>query len=637
MEHWQIKKGQPYPLGATVKSNGVNFSMVNSSTEECGIIIYHKSTGEQERIPFEEHRHRVGNIFCLFAKGMLTDEYDYNYYIGDKVLVDPYAKRIIGNEKWRGAEKAPVTLKGGFYKPQYEWQRNKPLHIPYSESIFYCLHVRSFTKHFSSNVENRGTFAGIVEKIPYLKELGITAIELLPAYEFEECEWIDNPVKEEYRLASEEGKIEDADDEKICRLNYWGFKSAYYFAPKASYAASDDPCLEFKNMVNELHKNGIELIMQFYFPNSVNQRYILEILKYWVLEYRIDGIHLNGETMPMELLATEPLFANTKLMFKDLPLNNIYVDNETPVYKNLGYYRDNFMYDMRKFLKGDYNMLGGFQYNMKNHNEKCGVVNYITNYYGFTLNDLVSYDRKHNEPNGENNEDGTDYNFSWNCGVEGKTRRKGILQLRMKQMRNAMSFLLMAQGTPLIWAGDEFCNSQNGNNNCYCQDNETSWLNWKLIDKNKDFYCYVKDMIKFRKAHPILHKDGEMSMIDVDGVGYPDLSYHSEEAWKVHLENYNRHIAMMYCGKNNDYIYIAYNMHWEVHSFALPSLPGGYVWETVLDTQNAGMEPLDTKDSNTDFKAVDHVDVSARSVKILVGKRNKKRRRTVTRVRTGKR
>ena len=637
MEHWQIKKGQPYPLGATIKNNGVNFSMVNSSAEECGIIIYHKSTGEQEKIPFEEHQHRVGNIFCLFVKGMLTDEYDYNFYIGDKVLVDPYAKRIIGNEKWRGAEKTPITLKGGFYKPQYEWSKNKPLHIPYNESIFYCMHVRSFTKHFSSKVKNRGTFAGIVEKIPYLKELGITAIELLPAYEFEECEWIDNPVKEEYRSKPADEKSEEVGDEKVCRLNYWGFKSAYYFAPKASYAAGNDPCLEFKDMVNELHKNGIELIMQFYFPRSVKQGYILEILKHWVLEYHIDGIHLNGEIMPMELLATEPLFANTKLMFKDIPIDNIYSENETPVYKNLGYYKDTFMYDMRKFLKGDYNMLGGFQYNMRNHNSKCGVVNYITNYYGFTLNDLVSYDRKHNEANGENNADGTDYNFSWNCGFEGQSRKKSVLQLRMKQMRNAMSFLLTAQGTPLIWAGDEFCNSQNGNNNCYCQDNETSWLNWLLIEKNKDFNSYVKDMIKFRKEHPILYKDGDMLMMDVDGVGYPDLSYHSEEAWKVHLENYNRHIAMMYCGKNNEYIYIAYNMHWEMHSFALPSLPGGYVWETVLDTEKAGMEQLNIKSPNAGFKAADHVDVSARSVKILVGKRTKKRRRVSTRVRAGKR
>lgn len=625
MTQFRIKKGQPYPLGATLKSSGVNFSMVNSSQEECGLILYHKSSEEIQKIPFEKN-HRIGNISCFFVEGLPIEEYEYNFYISEKTLVDPYAKRILGNETWRQAEGKKVSMRGGFYLSQFDWQKTGPLHIPYHESILYCLHIRSFTMHVSSKVKNKGTFEGLVEKLPYLKELGITAVELMPAYEFEECELEKDKKTIEYQIKHYDEPIPTEDNENAStKLNYWGYKEAYYFAPKASYSASGNPILSFKNMVREFHKNGIEVIMQFYFPNHIKQGYILEILKHWVLEYRIDGIHLKGSRLPVTLLATEPLFANTKIMCEDFSLADIYPELETPIYKNLGYYRDDFMYDMRKFLKGDADMLKGFQYHMKNHNPKCGVINYITNYYGFTLNDLVSYDRKHNETNGENNQDGTDYNYSWNCGIEGTTRKKAILKLRRKQMKNAISFLMTAQGTPLLLSGDEFGNSQNGNNNCYCLDNETSWLDWRLVKRNENFFEYVKNMIQFRKNHPILHTQEELTMTDRLGFGCPDLSYHGEEAWKVDLSNYNRHIAMMYCGRyarkenkrEDDMIYIAYNMHWEAHQFALPSLRGGYHWEVVSDTDS----PVD------EATIVNQVEVKPRSVKVLIGKKIKKVRR----------
>lgn len=621
----RVKKGQPYPLGATPKSSGVNFSMVNGSDEECGLILYHKQSGEVQRINFEK-RHRIGNISCFFVEGIQTEEFEYNFYIGEKQFVDPYAKCILGNEVWRRAEKDCICMRSGFYQPQFDWQKTNTLHIPYHESILYCLHVRSFTMHTSSKVRNKGTFEGLVEKLPYLKELGITAVELMPAYEFEECE----PDKEqntiEYQIKHfDEPITEECEKSAKVKLNYWGYKEAYYFAPKAAYSATGNPVQSFKTMVREFHKNGIEVLMQFYFPENIKQGYILEILKHWVLEYRIDGIHLKGSRIPVTLLATEPLFANIKLMCEDFSLADIYPEQESPVYKNLGYYRDEFMYDMRRFLKGDADMLKGFQYHMRNHNPKCGVINYITNYYGFTLNDLVSYDRKHNEANGEHNQDGTDYNYSWNCGIEGATRKAAVLKLRRKQMKNAICFLMTAQGTPLLLAGDEFGNSQNGNNNCYCLDNETSWIDWHLMKKNKEFFEFVRSMIQFRKNHPILHTAEELTMTDRLGLGCPDLSYHAEEAWKVDLSNYNRHIAMMYYGRyarkdqktEDDTIYIAYNMHWEAHQFALPSLPGGYRWEVITDT-----------DSETEEMAnVSQIDVKPRSVKVLIGKKYKKVRR----------
>ena len=625
MTQFRIKKGQPYPLGATLKSSGVNFSMVNSSQEECGLILYHKKSEQIQKIPFEKN-HRIGNISCFFVEGLSIEEYEYNFYISDESIVDPYAKYIIGNEVWKQAQNQAVSLRGGFYQSQFDWQKTRPLHIPYHESILYCLHVRSFTMHSSSKVKHKGTFEGLIEKIPYLKELGITAVELMPAYEFEECEQEKDQQTIEYQIKHYDEPLPNKGEEKAdTKLNYWGYKEAYYFAPKASYSASGNPINSFKSMVREFHKNGMEVIMQFYFPNHIKQGYILEILKHWVLEYRIDGIHLKGNRLPVTLLATEPLFANTKIMCEDFSLADIYPEQESPIYKNLGYYRDEFMYDMRKFLKGDADMLKGFQYHMRNHNPKCGVINYITNYYGFTLNDLVSYDRKHNETNGEHNQDGTDYNYSWNCGIEGPTRKKAIVKLRRKQMKNAISFLMTAQGTPLLLSGDEFGNSQNGNNNCYCIDNETSWLDWRLVKRNQEFFEFVKSMIQFRKSHPILHTQEELTMTDRLGYGCPDLSYHGEEAWKVDLSNYNRHIAMMYCGRyarkdnksEDDMIYIAYNMHWESHQFALPSLQGGYRWEVVNDTDS----PED------EMTIVNQVEVKPRSVKILIGRKMKRVRR----------
>jgi glycogen operon protein len=621
MKKFKIKSGKPYPLGATVRENGVNFSMVNSSAQECGIVFYRKGVEQKERISFDQ-KHRIGNICCVFVEGIDIVDYEYNFYIGDKVLVDPYAKKIVGNEKWRQGEFKRPNLMGGFDTETFDWQGTQPLHIPYHESIMYCLNVRNYTKHSSSKVKKKGTFEGLVEKIPYLKELGINSVELMPAYEFEECEWASEDIvlREqtiEYQVRHIDSELSinnNGEPEKAKNINCWGYKDAFYFAPKASYAATNNACDEFKRMVREFHKNGIEVVMQFYFPENIKQGYILEIIKHWVLEYYIDGVHLKGARVPVTLIATEPLLANTKIMCEDFYLHEIYPDTDKPGNKVLGYYRDEFMYDMRKFLKGDQNMLEKFLYHMKNFNPKCGVINYITNYYGFTLNDLVSYEKKHNEANGENNADGTDFNYSWNCGAEGPSRKKTINQLRHKQMKNAITFVLTAQGTPLIYAGDEFGNSQNGNNNCYCQDNETGWVDWRGLVKNSDIYEYTKSLIAFRKENAILHLDEPLSMLDRYGFGYPDLSYHGSEAWRAQTESYNRHIGIMYCGNDVECIYIAYNMHWDTHRFALPSI-GNYEWTEVIGTD-------DNKVVIDEELNADYIDIKPRSITILVGKKN---------------
>lgn len=584
-----VLKGKPYPAGMTVTGeNEINLAAVLPGKEECGVILYPKGKSAQMRLPFQKEN-RIGNICCMKLQGIQPDEYEYNFYAGDKVITDPYAQQIFGNDKW--GHRVDPALRSGGNTAAFDWGSDAPLMTPLCDSILYLLHVRGFTRHASSGVEHKGTFRGIVEKLPYLKSLGVTAVELMPAYEFLELE---RPKKQGYTMSEAVSHYMDKEPagKEEPRINYWGFKKGYYFAPKASYSSIKDPAIEFKSMVKSLHESGLEVIMQFYFPKEVKHGFILEVLKYWVCEYHIDGIHLMGEQIPVALLATEPMLSNTKLFYYDFPCGEIYGSQDAPDYKNLACYRDDFLYDMRRFLKGDEDVLGKVLYQLKKNPKQTGAVNYITSYEGFSLADLVSYDRRHNEANGEDNRDGNPYNASWNCGAEGKTRRKAILQLRRKQMRNAMLLLLFAQGTPMIVSGDEFGQSREGNNNAWCQDNGISWLNWKLTETNRDFLEFVKAAVALRKCHPILHKPDEMTMTDFIACGYPDLSYHDGDAWRLLVERISREAGVMYCGcyakidrtQDDDFFYIAYNMHWEDKNMALPGLPAGMHWEKVMDS-----------------------------------------------------
>ena len=601
----QIKTypGVPYPMGVSVTRDGrLNFAAALRTKEECGVLLYLKDRGAPVRLPFHMGK-KVGNIYCLQVDGLAGSDFKYNFYAGDEVITDPYAAVIYGNEKW-GRRVSPA-LKGGICAEGFDWGEDRPPMTPLSDSILYLLHVRGFTRHMSSGVEHKGTYAGIMEKIPYLKELGITAVELMPS-----CEFLELEREKRQEPTMEEAKkryMEDPEAEETPRINYWGYKEGYYFAPKFSYAASDHPAEEFKSLVKALHAAGIELIMQFYFPPSVKQTYILEVIRHWVLEYHVDGFHLLGMKVPVVLLATEPMLGNTKLFCEEMPCGDIYENGETPVYKNLASYNDSFLYPMRGFLKGDENVLPSVLSCLKRNPSQAGVINYITNYSGFSLADLVSYDGKHNEENGEDNRDGSDSNFSWNCGAEGKTRKKAVLRLRRRQMKNAMLLLLTAQGTPMIVSGDEFGFSHRGNNNPYCQDNAVNWLDWRLAEENGDFLAFVKSAVAIRKAHPILHCPEELTMLDYLSCGFPDLSYHGEEAWKLRTDRQSRIAGLMYCGsyakrshkEDDESFYIAYNMHWEEHDFALPALPEGRTWMRILDTfeeETAEKETENTSD-----------------------------------------
>lgn len=582
---------KPYPLGAHIEDGGVRFSFV-SRASSCGILLYDRKTGKMLRkIPFSQED-RIGRVYCKTVRDVDAQRCVYHFYEEDRIIPDERA-RFFPKKVFYGKERTVQDFKAGFLREDFDWGEDSFPRLPYHKVTGYCMHVRGFTKHVSSGVKNRGTFAGIVEKIPYLKEIGITTIELQPAYEFTEV-----PIKEE-KMKNIPTSTKPVELSVLCeeKLNYWGYKKGYYYVPKAAYAASEDPATEFKMLVKALHENHMELVMQFYFPNEVKRGEIGDILRFWVIEYHVDGFHLLGENLCADTLAADDALADTKLWYYQFDTGSVYERNEQPLYPHAAEYNDEWYYCMRGFLKGDGNMLGRALYQMRYIPEKAGRIHYLTNYYGFTLADMVSYEHKHNEANGEDNRDGNNYNCSWNCGEEGVTRRRKVLQLRKKQMKNAMCMVMLSQSTPLIFMGDEFGNSQKGNNNPYCQDNAVAWLDWGRAAKNGELLEFWKMLAAFRREHPILRPRRALRLMDYIACGYPDLSYHGQNAWRPQTEGNCRHIGIMLCGiyakdeksREDDFLYLAINMHWENHRLALPKLPKGMKWELAFATDGQEM------------------------------------------------
>ena len=605
-----VSKGITTALGVTIHQEGVNFAISVEEGIACQFLLYpHGSSEPILEYEFDE-ANKIGDIHTIFIKNLSQSKYEYIYILDNDLYLDPYARVITGREEW-GKVVDNSHLRCGFDLDAFDWEGDKPLSIPYHQVIMYSLHVRGFTLHPSSKVRHKGTFEGIVEKIPYLKELGVNQIELMPAYEFDEI------------IPRRENNMEFTKylPERQYTINYWGYTNANYFAPKASYASGEDSVKAFKSMVKELHKNNIEVIMEFYFDEDVNQNTMVDCVRYWVEEYHIDGVHINSNGVPITLLATMPRLSNTKIMSEDLDFSRIYKEERYPLNKNLAQYNDGFLIDARRFLRGDEDLLNSLTNRMRKNPPYCGVINYIANHNGFNLMDLVSYDFKHNEINGENNKDGTDYNYSWNCGVEGATRKKTVLRLRMQQIKNACLLFLLSQGVPKINSGDEFGHTQMGNNNPYCQDNEISWIDWNKVKKHKELFEYIKTLILFRNEHPILHRSKELKIMDYLCCGYPDLSYHGEKAWYPDFDPDSKHIGIMYCGKyelkknqkEDDFIYLAFNMNCEAKDFLLPSLPPNKKWRIALNTSQE--EPIDKE-----IIIQKNLNVKERSIVVLIGK-----------------
>lgn len=558
--------GFPFPQGCTVEGQTANFSVAVPEGQTCELIIYKKgarASAFSQEMPYSDV---AGNLYFLSVVLEQPEDYEYCYKIGGKIVPDPYGKAFSGREHWsvsKGKEKRKLRTR--IVTDTFDWGKSQFPHLKKEDVIAYSLHVRGFTKHSSSGVAHKGTFDGVTEKLPYLQKLGINQIHLMPVYEF---------------------------DENQRHVNYWGYGKAYFFAPKASYAAGD-PVNEMKSLVRQMHLAGIEVILEMPFTEGTTFSLILDCLRYWVMQYHVDGFIVNPYICNPDELAKDPVLAKSKILKKE----------------------DGFQNVMRRFLKGDEGMIRDVICQLKNQDTQ--LYNYIASHNGFTLCDVVSYDGKHNEANGENNLDGPDYNYSWNCGAEGNSRKKVVNELRKNQIFNAFFLLLFAQGMPCILSGDEFMNTQKGNNNAYCQDNLISWLDWNQLSRQEELYTFVCRLIALRKA--CMKQIAKKSEDTMGRSGIPQISYHGEDAWQMPAGRASRQLGVFYHEESTEKdFYIAYNMHWLSHSFALPSLPKGMEWVCIAGTKEGVLdekEAVPVKDKK--------VQLEERTIKVFVGRQAK--------------
>ena len=635
-KEFKVTTAKAYPLGVSFCEEGMHIAAVcdcaaDGEAGEFGVVLYDRKHKGGIRIPFPEEG-RIGAVYAMMLEGYHDADCRYLFYCKDRVWQDPYCRRLDNPYRY-GTERKSLPACMVPDKP-YDWEGDAPLRYPYENMILYALHVRGFTKHRSSGVIYRGTYRGITEKTAYLKELGITSVLLMPCYEFDEImdrgifanpgalEQTADPYRQK-PLETDTGHMPQGGAKKNLRLNYWGYQEGLYYVPKSGYAHDRDAVTEYKDMVKELHKNGIEVLMQFYFPPKTASSEMLNILRYWVLTYHIDGFHVMGVDLPVEAFTNDPFLCDTKILTTQQysPAETDYMART----RSLGWLDDGFMFNMRRAVKGDDNMINQLIYHMRNNRPENGIINYIAKWDGMRLIDMVSYDRKHNEPNGEANQDGTDYNCSWNCGVEGKSRRKSITELRLRQMKNALSLVFLSQGTPLIYSGDEFGNTQNGNNNPYCQDNDVAWIKWNRSESADELLAYTKMLIRLRRSYAVLHSKMPLKGMDYLSCGYPDISFHGHEAWKPDTSPASRSIGVMYCcaygeagdEKEDTLIYIGINLYWTACYMGLPQLPKGRRWSLYSST---GPEASCDEPAGETAESLQKICVAPRTVVIYMAK-----------------
>lgn len=607
-KNYTLRKWPADTVGVSVTPHGISIHAELYGQKSNGILLYGPESSEPVRIDFTEEM-RLGSVYHCMLSGVSAQDHTYLFHEDGKPVRDVWAKRFVGHRLFgtehAGAKEKDVLKTCVFVSDQFDWRKDKRPQTAYEDSVYYGMHVRGFTKDPSSRIQEAGTFAGVQKKIPYLKKLGVTGVVMQPVYEFEEC--MRQPKARTVSDAA--GKPTET---SAMRVNYWGYLPGYYLAPKNAYAYGEDAVSELKMLVRKLHENGLEMILQFYFEPSMPALRIRDILLYWVTQYHIDGFELLGAELPLKELALDPALSDTKLWSEWFPLEEIEeakkkmgllripesgrrlhekkTDSEKKRY--LACTGRKYQGTIRRFLKGDGGMLQDFLYCQRTNPENHGQINFLASYDGFRLADIVSYEKKHNEANGEDNRDGENENYSWNCGVEGETGKKGVLALRMKLMKNALAMLFTAQGTPFLFMGDEWGKSSGGNNNPYCQDNNVTWQKWILKKSEKELFAFTMQLIALRKAHGVMHQKEPLKLMDYLSCGYPDLSYHGHEAWRISMEYQMRHIGLMLCGKycspdgkEDDCLYIAYNMHWEPHDLALPKLSKNRRWRLLLDTE----------------------------------------------------
>ncbi len=654
----RYRAGRVLPFGASLtEEGGIHFSIYSREAVGCTLVLFHHG----EKAPFAEipfpPEFRIGNVYSMIVFDLNFEEIEYGYrfegpwnpeegqrFDPKMVLLDPYAKSITGRSIWRekrrGKKKPPLSPRGRIIREDFSWEGDKPLEIPPEELIIYEMHVRSFTADPSSGVRHPGTFIGLTEKIPHLKELGINCVELMPVFEFDE---------------QENGRTFQGRE----LVNYWGYSTVGFFAPKAGYAASAKFGLEadeLKNMIRLLHKNGIQVILDVVFNhtaegselgptisyrgidnatyylltpsggyinfsgcgntmncnNPVVRNMVVDCLRYWVSDYHVDGFRFDlasilsrgedGEPLMnpplLDSIAHDAVLGKCLLIAEAWDAGGLYQVGSFPAFGRWSEWNGRYRDCLRRFIKGDANMAPEMYRRIRGSGDMYGSrsanasINFITCHDGFTLRDLVSYNEKHNEMNGEDNRDGAGDNASWNCGAEGDTEDPEILSLRERQMKNMLTVLLTSRGIPMLLSGDEFGNSQQGNNNAYCQDNEISWLNWELKEKNRELYQYVRRLIALRRSHPVFRNTTYDAL--PNGTGYPEMSLHGTRPWDLNEEGPGLCFSCFYAEDHEKYgteedcfLWIGVNAHWEEHRFELPVIPAGFRWQLVCRSGEA--------------------------------------------------
>nr|VFK57810.1 MAG: glycogen operon protein [Candidatus Kentron sp. UNK]VFK69175.1 MAG: glycogen operon protein [Candidatus Kentron sp. UNK] len=715
-----IDRGEPLPLGATIRQGGINFSIFSRHATSVTLVISLSRESARHRdellctgsvdgpgpdsdsgsthprwvteIPLDPGINKTGDVWHILIRG-LEFGIHYGYRIDcepnsnpkvqrfekDKVLLDPYAHTIAGRFEWgilsdaddahpnRFGERCSMVLEHDF-----DWGDDQPLNIPLADSIIYELHVRGFTRHSSSGVRAPGTFSGLMEKIPYLKSLGVTAVELLPVYEFEE---------------RDTDRINPVTNESL--LNYWGYHPISFFALKNSYGSSKEDgavVREFKSMVKAFHEEGIEVILDVVFNhtaegdengttfsfrgidnavyyivdmeggdyhnysgcgNTVNCNHpvvrdmILDSLRYWITEMHVDGFRFDlasilgrgrdGSVLHnpplLEQIAADPVLANTKLIAEAWDAAGVYQVGSFPNWGRWAEWNGHFRDDIRRFVRGDPGMVQILATRMtgspdlyQTDREPYHSINFVTCHDGFTLMDVASYNGKHNIENGEEERDGHNDNLSWNCGEEGPTDAEEVNRLRRRQVKNMAALLLLSHGVPMVLSGDEMGRTQGGNNNAYCQDNEISWIDWDLIRKNGDLVRFFQRLIELRRAHAALRResflpDEKGTTVSVEWHGtipyQPDWSYESRTLAKC--------LRAITPDGETESIYLIASAYSEPLLFELPSIKDR-AWYRVADTS------LDAPRDIVDPGAEECLDdqggylVGPRSVVVLIGK-----------------
>lgn len=682
VEGFKIRPGFFRMYGACVASNGVSFTINSHGATRCTLLLFKPQAPKPyARIPFPDS-YRIGDTYSMLVFDIKPDEFEYAFsfdgpyepakgllFNEENVLLDPYSRAVTGQRKWGEKPEGgkDFEYRARVVKSNFDWGNIKQLEQPFEDLVIYETHVRGYTKDKSSGVSAPGTFAGLKDKIPYLKDLGINAVELMPIFEFDEME---------------SARVVDG----VQLYNYWGYNTVSFFAPNTSYAFNEEHNHEgdeLKSLIKALKENGIEVILDVVFNHTaegnemgpcfsfkgidnnvyymltpdahyynfsgcgnvmncnhpVVRSFIIDCLRHWAIEYRVDGFRFdlasilgrdqNGAPMAnppiLESLAFDPVLGKMKLIAEAWDAGGLYQVGSFPSWNRWAEWNGRYRDDMRSFLKGDDGMAGNAitritgsrdLYSPESRGHKASV-NFMTCHDGFTLYDLYSYNEKHNEKNGWNNTDGDNNGHSWNCGAEGETDDPNVNGLRRRLIKNAFAALLCSRGPAMFFAGDEFCNTQFGNNNAYCQDNIISWLDWSRLEKFKEIHDFVRHMIQFRKEHPILRK-----MTKPSSCQFPEISVHNGTPFNASTDYKTKLIGIMYAGRNeedteDDIVFYCMNAYWEPLVMQLPVLPNGKHWH--VDT-NTNAEYFDGEDftAKTELLGVNTIRVPARTTIILV-------------------